>query len=138
MRQRDLARHQFDLAGLAKDGTLERVLKEFGLNNEDSLLAEVGYGKITSQQVLAKIVPEIELERRREQREGALARLMRLVSRPPKGAVRVSGLDGEVLVRFAKCCQPLPGERIAGFDRGFAGHQVQHLVNDHLGVGGAA
>jgi GTP pyrophosphokinase len=40
---------------------------------------------------------------------------MRLVSRPPKGAVRVSGLDGEVLVRFAKCCQPLPGERIAGF-----------------------
>jgi GTP pyrophosphokinase len=113
--ERDLARHHFDLAGLAKDGTLERVLKELGLNNEDSLLAEVGYGKITSQQVLAKIVPEIELERRREQREGALARLMRLVSRPPKGAVRVSGLDGEVLVRFAKCCQPLPGERIAGF-----------------------
>src|SRR5204862_6099951 len=101
--------------GLTTAGTLERSLKEFGLTGEDALLAEVGYGKLMSQQVLAKIVPEIELERRREQREGALARLMRLVSRPSKGAVRVSGLDGEVLVRFAKCCQPLPGERIAGF-----------------------
>jgi guanosine-3',5'-bis(diphosphate) 3'-pyrophosphohydrolase len=113
--ERDLGRHHFDLATLRKDGTLERVTKELGLGNEDALLAEVGYGKITGQQVLAKIVPELELERRREQKEGALARLMRLVSRPPKGAVRISGLDGEVLVRFAKCCQPLPGERIAGF-----------------------
>src|SRR5262245_27617861 len=113
--ERDLARHHFDLAGLRKDGTLTRVLQELGVNSEDTLLAEIGYGKLTSQQVLVKIVPELELERRREQREGTLARLMRLVSRPPKGAVRVSGLDGEVLVRFAKCCQPLPGERIAGF-----------------------
>jgi GTP pyrophosphokinase len=113
--ERDLARHHFELTALRKDGTLDRVLQELGLNNEDTMLAEIGYGKLTSQQVLAKIVPELELERRREQREGALARLMRLVSRPPKGAVRISGLDGEVLVRFAKCCQPLPGERIAGF-----------------------
>jgi len=113
--ERDLGRHHFELNAIRKDGTLERVMKELGVNGEDALLAEIGYGKITSQQVLAKIVPELELERRREQREGTLARLMRLVSRPPKGAVRVSGLDGEVLVRFAKCCQPLPGERIAGF-----------------------
>ena len=113
--ERDLGRHHFDLATLRRDGTLDRVLRELGINGEDALLAEVGYGKVTSQQVLVKIVPELELERRREQREGTLARLMRLVSRPPKGAVRVSGLDGEVLVRFAKCCQPLPGERIAGF-----------------------
>ncbi|HXJ37181.1 MAG TPA: bifunctional (p)ppGpp synthetase/guanosine-3',5'-bis(diphosphate) 3'-pyrophosphohydrolase [Candidatus Eisenbacteria bacterium] len=113
--ERDLGRHGFDLNTLRKDGTLDRVLRELGVNGEEALLADVGYGKITSQQVLVKIVPELELERRREQKEGALARLMRLVSRPPKGAVRVSGLDGEVLVRFAKCCQPLPGERIAGF-----------------------
>jgi guanosine-3',5'-bis(diphosphate) 3'-pyrophosphohydrolase len=113
--ERDLGRHHFDLATLRKDGTLERVVGELGLDGEDTLLAEIGYGKVTSQQVLAKIVPELELERRREQREGTLARLMRLVSRPPKGAVRVSGLDGDVLVRFAKCCQPLPGEKIAGF-----------------------
>jgi GTP diphosphokinase / guanosine-3',5'-bis(diphosphate) 3'-diphosphatase len=112
--ERDLARHHFDLGTLRKDGTLQRVLGELELKDEEALLAELGYGKLTSQQVLARIVPELELERRREQREGALARIMRLVSRQQKTAVRVSGLD-DVLVRFAKCCQPLPGERIAGF-----------------------
>ena len=82
--------------------------------DEEALLADVGYGKLTAQQVLAKIFPEEELERRREQKEGALQRLMRLVSRQPKSGVRVSGVE-DMLVRFGKCCQPLPGERIAGF-----------------------
>jgi len=112
--ERDLARHQLDLAKLRKDGTLERVLKELGLSDEEALLADVGYGKLTGQQVLAKIFPEEELERRREQKESALQRLMRLVSRQPKSGVRVSGVE-DVLVRFGQCCQPLPGERIAGF-----------------------
>ena len=39
---------------------------------------------------------------------------MRLVSRQPKSGVRVSGVE-DMLVRFGKCCQPLPGERIVGF-----------------------
>jgi GTP diphosphokinase / guanosine-3',5'-bis(diphosphate) 3'-diphosphatase len=112
--ERDLARHQLDLAKLRKDGTLERVLKELELADEEALLADVGYGKVTGQQVLAKIFPEEELERRREQKESALQRLMRLVSRQPKSGVRVSGVE-DVLVRFGQCCQPLPGERIAGF-----------------------
>jgi GTP pyrophosphokinase len=112
--ERDLARHQLDLGKLRKDGTLERVLKELGISDEEALLADVGYGKLTGQQVLAKIFPEEELERRREQKESALQRLMRLVSRQPKSGVRVSGVE-DVLVRFGQCCQPLPGERIAGF-----------------------
>jgi GTP pyrophosphokinase len=112
--ERDLTRHQIDLARLRRDGRLERVLGELELADEEALLADVGYGKLTTQQVLARIFPEAELERRREQKEGALQRLMRLVSRQPKSGVRVSGVE-DMLVRFGKCCQPLPGERIAGF-----------------------
>ncbi len=112
--ERDLGRHQLDLATLRKDGTLARVLKELSLEDEDALLTDVGYGKLPTQHVLAKILPETELERRRERSEGALQRLMRLVSRQTKSGVRVSGVE-DMLVRFAKCCQPLPGERIAGF-----------------------
>src|SRR5262249_62265782 len=92
--ERDLARHQLDLGKLRKDGTLERVLKELGVSDEEALLADVGYGKLTGQQVLAKIFPEEELERRREQKESALQRLMRLGSRPPKSGRRVAGVGG--------------------------------------------
>src|SRR5439155_1151975 len=53
-------------------------------------------------------------ERRREKGEGRLQRLLRMVSRQTKSGVQVSGVE-DMLVRFGKCCSPLPGERITGF-----------------------
>ena len=112
--ERDLARHQLDYARLRNDGTLKRVAQDLDQRDEDTLLASLGYGKVTAQQVLAKILPAEEIERRREKSEGRLQRLLRLVSRQATGGVQVSGVE-DVLVRFGKCCSPLPGERITGF-----------------------
>jgi len=112
--ERDLARHQLDLAKLRGEGTLRRVAEELGQKDEDTLLAAVGYGRVTAQQVLGKLLSPEELERRREKGEGRLQRLLRMVSRQTKSGVRVSGVE-DMLVRFGKCCSPLPGERITGF-----------------------
>jgi len=112
--ERDLARHQLDLAKLRGEGTLRRVAEELGQKDEDTLLAGVGYGKVTAQQVLGKLLPADEIERRREKGEGRLQRLLRMVSRQTKSGVQVSGVE-DMLVRFGKCCSPLPGERITGF-----------------------
>jgi GTP pyrophosphokinase len=112
--ERDLTRHQLELGKLRKDGTLARVATTLGQKDEDTLLAGIGYGVLTANQVLAQLLPPEELERRRERGQGALQRLMRLVGRQSKSGVTVSGVD-DVLVRFGKCCSPLPGERIAGF-----------------------
>ena len=112
--ERDLARHALDFGRLRTDGTLARVAHELSLKDEDAMLAGVGYGKITAQQVLGRILPEEEIEKRREKSEGRLQRLFRLVSRQTKSGVTVSGID-DVLVRFGKCCSPLAGERITGF-----------------------
>jgi len=112
--ERDLARHALDFGRLRIDGTLARVARELSQKDEDTMLAGVGYGKITAQQVLARILPEEEIEKRREKAEGRLQRLFRLVSRQTKSGVTVSGVD-DMLVRFGKCCSPLAGERITGF-----------------------
>jgi GTP diphosphokinase / guanosine-3',5'-bis(diphosphate) 3'-diphosphatase len=111
---RDLTRHQLDPAKVRADGSLAKVATELGQHDEETLLASVGWGKITAQQVLARLLPAEEIERRREKSEGRLQRLLRLVSRQSKSAVRVSGIE-DVMVRFGKCCSPLPGERITGF-----------------------
>ncbi|HLY38449.1 MAG TPA: bifunctional (p)ppGpp synthetase/guanosine-3',5'-bis(diphosphate) 3'-pyrophosphohydrolase [Candidatus Binatia bacterium] len=112
--ERDLARHQLDYAKLRGDGTLRRVAGELGERDEDALLAALGYGRVTAHQVLGKMLPAEELERRRDKAEGRLQRLFRMVSRQAHGGVQVSGVE-DVLVRFGKCCSPLPGERITGF-----------------------
>jgi guanosine-3',5'-bis(diphosphate) 3'-pyrophosphohydrolase len=112
--ERDCSRHQLALGKLRGDGTLKRLAHELGQKDEEALLAALGYGRVTAQQVLARLLPAEELERRREKAESRLQRLIRLVSRQTKTGVVVSGVE-DMLVRFGKCCSPLPGERISGF-----------------------
>lgn len=110
---RDLGHLGRDLKKLLRDGTLDRVAHEFGLDDADALVTEVGYGKLMARQVLERVVPAEELEKP-EVRKGPLARLFRVVSRrSAAGGIRVSGLD-DVLVHVARCCDPLPGEAITG------------------------
>jgi len=123
--ERDLTRHQLDLKKLHRDGTLSDAAHLLGLKDEEGLIASVGYGKITTAQVLGKLLPEEELARRAERDEGALRKFLRRVSGTTTG-VQVSGVE-DVLVRFGKCCDPLPGERILGFitrGRGVTIHTV--------------
>jgi GTP pyrophosphokinase len=115
--ERDLARHNLDLARLGREGTLNRIATELAQKDANALLAAVGYGRISSQQILAKLLPAEEIDKRAEKAEkaeGRFQRLLRLVGREAKVGVKVSGVD-DVLVRFGKCCQPLSGERITGF-----------------------
>jgi GTP diphosphokinase / guanosine-3',5'-bis(diphosphate) 3'-diphosphatase len=120
--ERDLARYKLEFSKLRKDGRLERLLEDLSLKDEEGLLAAVGYGRITPHQVLSKLLPPGELkEQPAAKPEGALKKLFRLVARQQApgqrghvGGVRVSGVE-DVLVRFGRCCSPLPGESIAGF-----------------------
>jgi len=123
--ERDLARHSLNLGTLRKDGRLNQLLQNLSLKDEDSLLAAVGYGRLTTRQVLARLLPPHELEGGAKP-EGPLRRLFSLVGRQAKAGVMVSG-EGDMLVRFGRCCDPLPGERILGFitrGRGVTVHAV--------------
>jgi GTP pyrophosphokinase len=122
--ERDLSRYQLDLAKLRKDGRLTRVVGELSQRDEETLLAGIGYGKITSHQVLGHLLPADVLQHPHE--EGTLKRLFRKIARQNHGGVRVSGVE-DMLIRFGKCCDPLPGERILGFitrGRGVTVHAV--------------
>jgi GTP diphosphokinase / guanosine-3',5'-bis(diphosphate) 3'-diphosphatase len=95
-------------------------LKEFSQRDDDSLLAAVGYGIVTPSQLLAKVLKpdELKLYRARKQPEKTgpadKERTAREERKTAGTAVIVSGV-GDVLVRFARCCNPLPGEQISGF-----------------------
>jgi len=97
------------------------------MKDEEALLAALGYGRITTRQVLVKLVPPEKLDNGAKKADGALKNLFRLVSTQKRGlGIRVKGVD-DVLVRFALCCHPLPGERIIGFitrGRGVTVHTV--------------
>jgi len=111
----DLTRYKLDYAGLRREGKIEAIAKEMAMKDEEGLLASIGYGKLTPRQVLVKLVPADQLDGTNKPAEGTLERLFRIVSRQKRDlGVRVKGV-GDVLVRFARCCHPLPGEEIVGF-----------------------
>lgn len=118
------------LSKAQKQGDLKRVAVELRCGNkEDDLLMQVGFGKVVPGQVLKIIFPSLTPEAKPEEPKGRLQRISQIFTkarrRAPSG-IQVQGED-DVLVRFAHCCNPLPGDAIMGFitrGRGVTVHKL--------------
>jgi len=110
-------------------GRLEKVAEEFTYKCVDDMLSAVGYAKLTPKQVLHRLLPKEEKrgekaaeseqasereKKAKEQKEGREAKKKGGQKKQAQDGVRVKGAD-DVLIRFAKCCQPVPGDPIVGF-----------------------
>jgi GTP pyrophosphokinase len=100
---RRLARTSIQAVGLDR---VAEVGKSYGHETVDDLLAAVGYGAVSAQQVVMRLgVMD----------DGQIALPTVAPVQPARtDGVRVKGV-GDLLVRFAKCCHPIPGDPIVGF-----------------------
>jgi GTP pyrophosphokinase len=89
---------------------LARASQALNLNDETHLLASIGQGDVQVAAALKQIYPE--LEGTEATRPSALERLVDRM-RGPKG-IRIQGVDG-IMVRYAQCCQPVPGDPVVGY-----------------------
>jgi len=97
---------------LVKSEKMIQVVEQFGFKAVDDLIANVGYGKITPRQVLRKFEPKIDEEQVDESIFNKL--IGRVRKKKPKAGVLVKGVD-DILIKFGKCCQPVPGDPIVGY-----------------------
>lgn len=110
-----LRKHQTTLTRAEKQ--LQVAAKELRCVSVDELVIQIGYGKITTQQVLEKALPELTRKEHEApaKTESMLKTLLRKVTRRTStSGIKVAG-EEDILVRFAKCCSPLPGDPIVGF-----------------------
>ncbi|MBT1071081.1 RelA/SpoT family protein [Pelotalea chapellei] len=112
--EKDFRRYSLNLQKVQKTGEFKKVAGEFGFAGDDDLLAAVGYGKISSGQIVGKLLPEEKVQERAERKESRLSTVIDKLKGKSSGAVEISGID-DVLVRFGKCCNPVPGDDIIGF-----------------------
>jgi GTP pyrophosphokinase len=106
---REVKKYRLVPATLLGSDEMKKLLAEMGYVTADDLLAAMGYGKASVRQVLGKLAPTVV----REHDQQPEAKPQR-APRKSDGAVRISGVD-DVLVRFGKCCSPVPGDGIVGF-----------------------
>ncbi len=101
------------------DRELKRVLEAHRVGSADELFLGIGYGKLHVEDVVQVVrgatLGEHDTESPRpELRPSPIERIVRKVRGRDHGGIKVNGVD-DVLVRYARCCNPLPGDAIIGF-----------------------
>ena len=117
MCEKAFRKERLNFNALVKSEKMMQIVEQFGFKAVDDLVANVGYGKITPLQVLRKFAPKIDED---EVDESIFNKLIgRVKKKKPKAGVLVKGVD-DILIKFGKCCQPVPGDPIVGYiTRGF-------------------
>ena len=117
MCEKAFRKYRLNFNALVKTDEMQKVVESFGHKSVDDLIISIGYGKITPLQVIRKIAPKPEEEALSPAlmgKAGESARKKKISS-----GVMVKGVE-DIMVRFGKCCQPVPGDHIIGFiTRGF-------------------
>ncbi|MDD5560490.1 bifunctional (p)ppGpp synthetase/guanosine-3',5'-bis(diphosphate) 3'-pyrophosphohydrolase [Candidatus Methylomirabilis sp.] len=93
---------------ILKADAVGKVLAGHGYASPDEFYATVGYGKLSPRQAIAKLLPADELPH-----EGEVKPERKIRQQPDEGVTLLGAHD--FLVRFARCCSPLPGDEIVGF-----------------------
>jgi GTP pyrophosphokinase len=105
--EREARKYRLNAAALLGGDEIKRAAADFGFAGPDDLMAALGYGKSSVHQVLNRLAPNALLESPDKPKPAQ--------ARPaPVDGVRIRGVD-DLLVRFARCCNPLPGDPIVGF-----------------------
>ena len=106
MLERELKRHRVE----PTEAQLEEVATGLGLTDAAQLFARLGEGQLSLTQVARKFTLE---------KEGLAERLAKAplealgITKRATGGVRIQGLDN-VMLSFARCCQPVPGDPVIG------------------------
>ncbi|WP_028544786.1 RelA/SpoT family protein [Paenibacillus taiwanensis] len=135
--ERELKRLGIDPQGWMSEDKLMEVAKKFNFNDVEDMMSAIGFGGLTAAQVCTRLTEKLRKEA--EEAQAAHLELTNEIkemkkdsnerkSRPTNG-VRVKGIDN-LLVRFARCCNPVPGDDIVGYvtrGRGVSVHRSDCL-----------
>ena len=129
----------YTMKALLREDRLKQIAQKLNIQTEEDLLAALGYGGITVRGILSKL---IEMHKK-DIKEATPPDISKMLSelKPQRGTVKksshgvlVEGEDG-LLVRLAKCCNPIPGDPIVGYitrGRGVSVHRADcpNIIND--------
>jgi guanosine-3',5'-bis(diphosphate) 3'-pyrophosphohydrolase len=111
--EKDLRKYKLSPTVLQNEEKTAPILRKLGLAALDDFFAAVGYGKVTAHSFVAALVPSGELKEAPE--DGRVARAVKRALGLGRRAVKVKGLDDDVLITLGRCCNPVRGEEILGY-----------------------
>ncbi len=124
--EKEAVRMGVDFNASLKSGALESLLEYFGCHSLQELLANTGHGEISPKQILNKLVlktqteehPKVEKhDKHDEKATEAKSSKPATPAAPTSGSAKGISIGGQkdFLIRFARCCTPVPGDPIVGY-----------------------
>lgn len=118
--ERETKRHGVNPAQILKPELLEIMYKKYSLHSVEDLYASVGYGGVSANQVLLRLKEEYKRLVKPDEKD-IIAELEEKLQKPEQeqrrrstNGIKVKGIDN-VMIRFARCCNPVPGDEIFGY-----------------------
>lgn len=114
---RAMRKRSLPIASLLTPQALVGIADELNFDNADAVFAAIGDGRVSTQNVISRLVKDAgtdEVAADVEQEELPLRRIERKTKKTSKLGVSVKGV-GDVWVKLARCCTPVPGDKIVGF-----------------------
>jgi guanosine-3',5'-bis(diphosphate) 3'-pyrophosphohydrolase len=130
--EKSLEQSRINLPNITKSEQIEAVAKDFSFHTVEDLLANLGFGRVSAKQIIGRLKPKLGIEE--EPHTGLVSKMVSRIKRKKSThGIKVKGLD-DMLVRFANCCHPLPGEHVAGFITRGRGvtihkHNCRHIMD---------
>ena len=118
MLEKECKKQSLVFSDLCKGPLYDKLLKRYHLNNVEEIYVAVGEGELLSSTVISKlkenVVKQVTEEELNKNIEEQIAKTERQIKKKQNYGVTVKGLNN-IMVRFARCCNPVPGDDIAGY-----------------------
>jgi len=117
--EKEFRKHGYNLLKTLKSDMIMQIeeLRKTGANDLQDLFVRVGHGKMTPKQVFRSLKLD-EVEKPVDDKESFLQKVYKSAVQKEKkksrSLITVDGMD-DILVRFGRCCNPIPGDPIRGF-----------------------
>jgi len=113
--EKEAKKSHLTLNNVLKTEDVEKLMEEYSIETVDDLIALIGYGKISAKHIMNRVLHVEEKKEKKEKRANFIAEKVRKgLRRTAEAGISITGVD-DVMVRFARCCNPLPGDDIIGY-----------------------
>ena len=118
----EMKRNNLSLSDLPNNEAIAACLKKLSFNNIEDMYAAIGYGGLTSVRAVNRFREDIVVAKRQKRLEEKAADASKEPQQPARAEKRQHSVRGVVvgdldncLIKFARCCTPVPGDKIVGF-----------------------
>src|SRR4030065_388009 len=108
--EKEFKRHNLKFSNYVKSDEIKKIFAEHSVTTLDDLISQVGFGRISSRQIVNNYLAKESVSVPEQIKEQVKKKAT--VS-PPLG-ISLPGIDN-VMVKFARCCNPIPGDKISGY-----------------------